>query len=158
MSFDGPVHFDAPSIFRIVIRLNRIFAAGLEFASLGFERMPLGEIVPAAPFCLPRGFRPHGLDGVTATVKEDVRWTPRQIKQLCSAQPRTLFGFGKRAMPPRMQNYLERLSRVAEREGFLKDWNLAGSMTPLGDLESADAEIARLFRKSVECTARQLAE
>ncbi len=61
-------------------------------------------------------------------------------------------------MPPRMQNYLERLSRVAEREGFLKDWNLAGSMTPLGDLESADAEIARLFRKSVECTARQLAE
>jgi hypothetical protein len=48
------------------------------------------------------------------------------------------------------------LSQIAEREHFLKDWKLAGSMTLFGDLESADAEIAALFRKSIERTSRRL--
>ena len=54
--------------------------------------------------------------------------------------------------------YAERLSELAEREHFLKDWKLVGSMTLVGDLESAKAEIAELFRRSVERTASQLSE
>ena len=45
--------------------------------------------------------------------------------------------------------YAERLSELAEREHFLKDWKLVGSMTLVGDLESAKAEIAELFRREV---------
>ena len=54
--------------------------------------------------------------------------------------------------------YSKLLSALAEREHFLKDWKLVGSMTLLGDLESAEPEIAELFRRSVERTASQLAE
>ena len=46
--------------------------------------------------------------------------------------------------------YAERLSELAVRENFLKDWRLVGSMTLVADLESAKAEISELFRKSVE--------
>lgn len=47
---------------------------------------------------------------------------------------------------------------MAERERFLKDWKLVGSMRLLDDLETAESEIADLLRKSIERTARQLAE
>ena len=50
------------------------------------------------------------------------------------------------------------LKRQAEREHFLTDWQLLGSMTLLGDLESTQADIAKLFRMSLERTSRQLAE
>jgi len=56
------------------------------------------------------------------------------------------------------ETYSERLSALAEREHFLKDWKLAGSMRLLDDLENSDAQIDDLFRKSIERTARQLAE
>lgn len=52
----------------------------------------------------------------------------------------------------------EQLSPLAEREHFPEDWKLAGSMTLLDDLENAKAEIDDLFGKSIERTARQLAE
>ena len=51
-----------------------------------------------------------------------------------------------------------RLSELAEREHFLTDWQLVGSMTLLGDLKNARADIARLFRTSLERTSRQLVE
>ena len=54
--------------------------------------------------------------------------------------------------------YAARLSELAEREHFLAEWQLVGSMTLLGDLESARADIAKLFRTSLERTSRQLAE
>ena len=54
--------------------------------------------------------------------------------------------------------YAARLSELARREHFLSDWQLVGSMTLLGDLESAKADIAKLFRTSLERTSRQLAE
>jgi tetratricopeptide (TPR) repeat protein len=54
--------------------------------------------------------------------------------------------------------YATRLSELAEREHFLTDWQLVGSMTLLGDLESARADIAKLFRMSLERTSHQLAE
>ena len=104
----------------------------------------------------------------TATKKE-IRWTPRLIKQLRGK--RSLADFG--ALVGAAKNtvwrweagnatpdaaYSQRMSKLADREHFLKDWKLAGSMTLLGDLESADAEIARLFRRSAERTVQQLTE
>ena len=107
-------------------------------------------------------------DGPTLT-KNEIHWTPRLIKQLRGkrslAEFGALLGAAKntvwrweagKANPD--DSYADRLSHLAERERFLKDWKLVGSMTLLGDLEIAKDEIAALFRKSVERSARQLAE
>ena len=101
--------------------------------------------------------------------KKWIRWTPRLIKQLRGK--RTLSEFGALLDAPKNlvqrweagksqpnDTYANRLAKLAEREHFLRDWKLVGSMTLLGDLESAQAEIAELFRQSLGQTARQLAE
>lgn len=106
---------------------------------------------------------------MNSVTKKAMRWTPRLVKQLRGK--RTLTDFGALIGAPKNtvwrweagkaepdNSYADRLSHLAERERFLKDWKLVGSMTLVGDLESANAEIAALFRKSVERTARQLAE
>ena len=67
-------------------------------------------------------------------------------------------GAGKPGQAQPDATYAERLSELAEREHFLKDWKLAGSMRLIGDLEGAKAEIAELFRTSIERTARRLTE
>lgn len=108
--------------------------------------------------------------GETNTLpKKEIRWTPRLIKQLRGerslAEFATLLGAPK-SLVQRWETgksqpddaYAERLSEIAEREHFLRDWKLVGSMTLLGDLETARAEIADLFRQSLERTAHQLAE
>jgi DNA-binding XRE family transcriptional regulator len=97
------------------------------------------------------------------------RWTPRLIKQLHGN--RSLAGFATlvgatrntvwrwetgRSQPN--ATYSKRLSTIAQREHFLKDWKLVGSMTLLGDVEGAHAAIAELFCKSVKRTARQLTD
>jgi len=106
----------------------------------------------------------------TITLPEKkIRWTPRLINRLRGK--RTLAEFGSLLGAPKNtvwrweagksqpdDTYAERLSELAEREHFLKDWNLVGSMTLLDDLESAKAEIAEMFRQSLERSARQLAE
>ena len=99
--------------------------------------------------------------------KKEMRWTPRLIKQLRGK--RTLADFGALIGAPKNTvwrweaaqaqpdaTYTERLSELAEREHFLKNWKLVGSMTLIGDLETAKAEIAELFRASIERTARRL--
>lgn len=101
--------------------------------------------------------------------KKEMHWSPRLVKKLRGK--RTLADFGALIGAPKNTvwrweagqaqpdvTYAERLSELAEREHFLKDWKLAGSMTLVGDLEAAKAEIAELFRKSVERTAIQLTE
>lgn len=106
---------------------------------------------------------------MTTTTKKEIRWTPRLIKQLRGK--RSLADFGAPLGAPKNTvwrwearnagpdaTYSVRLSELAEREHFLKDWKLAGSMTLLGDLEGAKAEIDRLFRKSTERTVRQVTE
>ena len=106
----------------------------------------------------------------TITLPEKkISWTPRLIKQLRGK--RTLAEFGALLGAPKNTiwrweatksqpdgAYAERLSELAEREHFLEDWNLVGSMTLLDDLESAKAEIAEMFRQSLERSAQQLAE
>jgi hypothetical protein len=101
--------------------------------------------------------------------KQALDWTPHLIKLLrgkrTQAEFGTLLGAPKntvwrweagQARPE--ARYAARLSALAEREHFLTDWQLVGSMTLLGDLESAKADIAKLFRMSLERTSRQLAE
>jgi len=94
-------------------------------------------------------------------------WTPRLIRRLRGKRSLREFGLllgapkntvwrweTGRAKP--LSAYASRLSRVAEREHFLEGWKLVGSMTLLGDLESANAAIAALFLKSIERTSLRL--
>ena len=101
--------------------------------------------------------------------KKEMRWTPRLIRKLRGKRTQTEFGAllgapkntvwrweaGLAQPDPR---YAACLSAVAGRERFLKDWKLAGSMTLLGDLEGARAEILELFQRSLTRTAKELAE
>lgn len=101
--------------------------------------------------------------------KQARHWTPHLIKRLRGK--RTQAEFGALLGAPKNTvwrweagqvhpdaRYAARLSELARREHFLTDWQLVGSMTLLGDLESAKADIAKLFRPSLERTSRQLAE
>ena len=96
-------------------------------------------------------------------------WTPNLIKRLRGKRTQAEFGAllgapkntvwrweAGQAHPD--ARYAARLSELAEREHFLADWQLVSSMTLLGDLESAKADIAKLFRTSLDRTSRQLAE
>ena len=96
-------------------------------------------------------------------------WTPHLIKRLRGQRTQAAFGAllgtskntvwrweAGQACPD--MNYAARLSALAERERFLNDWQLVGSMTLMGDLESATADIAKLLRTSFERTSRQLVE
>jgi transcriptional regulator with XRE-family HTH domain len=102
--------------------------------------------------------------------KNAIDWTPRLIKRLrgkrTQAEFSALLGTSKNTVwrweagqaTPDARS-AARLSKVAKRENFLTDdWHLVGSMTLVGDLESARAEIARLFPTSLERTSCQLAE
>ena len=97
------------------------------------------------------------------------QWTPHLIKRLRGKRTQAEFGVllgapkntvwrweSGQAHPD--ARYAARLSELAEREHFLTNWQLVGSMTLLGDLESAKADIAKLFRMSLERTSYQLAE
>jgi hypothetical protein len=101
--------------------------------------------------------------------KQALDWTPHLIKRLRGKRTQAEFGAllgapkntvwrweAGQAHPE--ARYATRLSELAEREHFLTDWQLVDSMTLLGDLESGRANIAKLFRLSLECTSHQLAE
>ena len=98
---------------------------------------------------------------MTSVTKKKTRWTPRLVKQLRGkrslADFAALIGASKNSVrrwevgqAHADATYAERLSELAVREHFLEDWKLVGPMTLVGDLESAKAEISKLFRKSVE--------
>ena len=101
--------------------------------------------------------------------KQACHWTPHLIKRLRGK--RTQAEFGALLGAPKNTvwrweagqvhpdaRYAARLSELARHEHFLSDWQLVGSMTLLGDLESAKTDIAKLFHTSLERTSGQLAE
>jgi len=101
--------------------------------------------------------------------KRALDWTPYLIKRLRGKRTQTEFGAllgapkntvwrweAGQAHPD--ARYAARLSELAEREHFLTDWQLLGSMTLLGDLESARVDIAKLFHTSLERASHQLVE
>jgi transcriptional regulator with XRE-family HTH domain len=107
--------------------------------------------------------------GTIILPEKRVRWTPRLIKRLRGKRTLTEFGAMLGASPNTVwrweagksqpgETYAKRLSELAERERFFAEWNLAGSMTMLGDLEGSKAEIAAIFNHSIERSARQLTE
>jgi DNA-binding XRE family transcriptional regulator len=105
-----------------------------------------------------------------ATTREQQHyWTPHLIKRLRGKRTQAEFGTllgapkntvwrweGGQTCPD--AKYAARLSELARIEHFLTDWQLVGSMTLLGDLESAKVEVAKLFRTSLQRTVHQLAE
>ena len=96
----------------------------------------------------------------------DIRWTARLIKRLRGK--RTQLDFGSLLGAPKNtvwrweaglshpdSNYSSLLSQLADHEHFFREWTLVGSMTLVGDLESANAEIAEVFQTSLKRTADQ---
>jgi transcriptional regulator with XRE-family HTH domain len=101
--------------------------------------------------------------------KQPLHWTPHLIKRLRGKRTQAEFGALLGALKNTVwrweagqarpdTRYAARLSELAERERFLTDWQLVGSMTLLGDLESARADMAKVFRTSLERTSSQLTE
>ena len=101
--------------------------------------------------------------------KPVLQWTPHLIKRLRGKRTQAEFGAllgaskntvwrweAGQAHPD--ARYASQLSTLAGREHFFADWQLVGSMTLLGDLESARTDIAKLFHTSLERTSRQLVE
>ena len=103
---------------------------------------------------------------MTSVTKKKTRWTPRLVKQLRGKRSLADFAALIGASKNRVRRwevgqeqpdatYAERLSELAVRENFLKHWKLVGSMTLVGDLESANVEISDLFRKSLGRSKRR---
>ncbi len=105
----------------------------------------------------------------TTSQKSAVRWTPHLIKKLRGTRTQEAFG----ALVGARKNtiwrweagqtrpdarYRARLCELAAQERFLDDWQLVGSMTLVGDPDSAQAELADLFRSSLEETSLRLTE
>src|ERR1043165_4026928 len=87
-------------------------------------------------------------------------WTPALIRMLRGKRSQTAFG-GLIGVPkntvwrwetgsvrPDPANAIK-LAALARREGFLRDWQLAGSMVLIGDLEPASNQIGEAFKKSL---------
>ena len=94
-------------------------------------------------------------------------WTPTLIRMLRGKRSQAAFG-GLIGVPkntvwrwesgnvrPDPEN-ADKLSALARREGFLQDWQLAGSMVLIGELELASTKISEAFQKSLARAAKQL--
>jgi transcriptional regulator with XRE-family HTH domain len=96
-------------------------------------------------------------------------WTPTIVKRLRGKRTQSEFGSligvpkntvwrweAGRAGPD--AEHAGRLSNLAERERFLEDWRLEGSLKFLGDIEEGSERILKVFSKSIIRTARQLSD
>jgi transcriptional regulator with XRE-family HTH domain len=102
-------------------------------------------------------------------MKKDLDWSPVLIKMLRGKRTQEEFGrllgvpkntvwrWETGLATPGKEN-AARLSKLAERERFLADWKVAGSMILVGDLEEASKEIAKEFERALERSARELAD
>ncbi len=94
-------------------------------------------------------------------------WTPAMIRSLRGkrtlAEFGALLGVAKNTVWRWETGYshpemicAERLSAVARKQHFLKDWKLVNSMKVIGNLESVQMEIKRLFLDSITLSSREL--
>ena len=101
-----------------------------------------------------------------ALAKQD-SWPASLIKQLRAK--RTQAEFGRLLGVPKNtvwrweagqvvpnQEHQERLSKLADEEGFYSEWTVAGSMIILGDIEEASKEISRDIQEGLERSSRLL--
>lgn len=94
-------------------------------------------------------------------------WTPALIKMLRGKRTQAVFGTligvpkntvyrweaGMVRPDPRNEH---KLSALARREGFLHDWQLAGSIEVIGDPEAGSKKITDAFKQSLSRSAKQL--
>jgi transcriptional regulator with XRE-family HTH domain len=101
------------------------------------------------------------------TGKKDTVWTPALIRRLRAKRTQAEFGEllgvpkntvwrweAGQAAPDRER--AGRLSRLAERERFMEDWKIEGSLRFLGELDEDSTKISQMVMKSIIRTARQL--
>ena len=100
-------------------------------------------------------------------IMKDSGWTPALIKMLRGKRTQTDFGLligvpkntvyrweaGMVRPEPRNEH---KLSALARREGFLHDWQLAGSIEVVGDIEAGSRKIGEAFKRSLTRSAKQL--
>jgi transcriptional regulator with XRE-family HTH domain len=98
---------------------------------------------------------------------EEISWSPALIRMLRGKRSQAAFG-GLIGVPKNTVWRWEtgsvrpdpvnanKLSALARRESFLQDWQLAGSMVLIGDLEAAANQLGEAFKKSLARTAKQL--
>lgn len=106
--------------------------------------------------------------GTTTLSKKEIQWNPPLIRSLRGKRTQAEFGalvgvpkntvWRWEARRARLDaEHARRLSRLAERERFLADWKLVGSLRIVGDIEEGSREISRRVQESLERSARQLA-
>lgn len=104
----------------------------------------------------------------SVTSKETV-WTPRLIKRLRGKRSQAEFAAlvgatantiwrweDGRTVPD--QQHAQKLSALAERERFLKEWKLAGSGTLVGDLDVASRKLSKDLRQTLARRRQALRE
>jgi transcriptional regulator with XRE-family HTH domain len=97
----------------------------------------------------------------------EIQWTPSLIRRLRGKRTQSelgdLLGVPKntvwrweagRTAPDR--EHANALSRLAAKQGFLKEWKLAGSMELLGSLEDGSKKISAQTMKSLLRSANEL--
>ncbi len=95
------------------------------------------------------------------------QWTPSRVKHLRGQ--RTLEEFGQLLSVPKNTVWrweagyarpdserAKRLSRLATKEKFLQDWNIAGSAVLLGDLEEGSKHLAKHLKPGLARSAEML--
>jgi transcriptional regulator with XRE-family HTH domain len=80
--------------------------------------------------------------------------TQEEFARLIGAPKNTVWRWEARYAKPSAA-YAKRLSRLAEREQFLADWEPVGSITWVGDLEAGAREIALEFSRSLTRSGRR---
>jgi transcriptional regulator with XRE-family HTH domain len=95
-----------------------------------------------------------------AAKSNPTKWSPALIKllrgkrtqdefaQLLGAPKNTIWRWESGLAMPAAA-YSKKLSAIAEREGFLADWQPVGSITWVGDLDAGAKEIALQFSKTL---------
>lgn len=101
------------------------------------------------------------------SAKKDTVWTPALIRRLRGKRTQAEFGellgvpkntvwrWEARQVTPDRER-AGRLSKLAERERFLDDWKIEGSLRFFGELNEDSAKISQIVMKSIIRTARQL--
>ncbi len=100
---------------------------------------------------------------------KEIFWSPVLIKKMRGKRTQAEFGAllgvpkntvwrWEAGLAKPASDSAKRLSALADKERFLKDWQLAGSIEILGDLEEGSRQIRDVLRKSLLRTARLLSD
>src|SRR5437660_9897441 len=101
--------------------------------------------------------------------RKTLRWSPRLIRDLrgkrSQAKFGALLGVAKNTVWRWEAGYAEpeaaavaRLTGLAERENFLADWHLVGSIPRIGHPEDESRRIAEMIQPSLERTTREISD